>query len=45
VDTVMEQFAAIDILVNNAAGNFLVPSEKLTVNGWNSVIGIVLNGT
>jgi NAD(P)-dependent dehydrogenase (short-subunit alcohol dehydrogenase family) len=45
VDTAMEQFAAVDILINNAAGNFLVPSEKLTVNGWNSVIGIVLNGT
>lgn len=35
----------IDFLVNNAAGNFIVPAEQLTVNGWNSVIGIVLNGT
>jgi NAD(P)-dependent dehydrogenase (short-subunit alcohol dehydrogenase family) len=35
----------IDFLVNNAAGNFIVPSEQLTTNGWNSVIGIVLNGT
>ncbi len=35
----------IDILVNNAAGNFIVPAEQLSVNGWNSVIGIVLNGT
>jgi NAD(P)-dependent dehydrogenase (short-subunit alcohol dehydrogenase family) len=35
----------IDILVNNAAGNFVVQSEQLSVNGWNSVIGIVLNGT
>ena len=35
----------IDFLVNNAAGNFIVPSEELTVNGWNSVIGIVLTGT
>ena len=35
----------IDILVNNAAGNFVVPAEQLSVNGWNSVIGIVLNGT
>ena len=35
----------IDFLVNNAAGNFIVPSEQLSVNGWNSVIGIVLNGT
>ena len=35
----------IDFLVNNAAGNFVVPAEQLSVNGWNSVIGIVLNGT
>ena len=35
----------IDLLVNNAAGNFIVPSDQLSVNGWNSVIGIVLNGT
>ena len=38
-------FGGIDFLVNNAAGNFIVPAEQLTVNGWNSVIGIVLNGT
>lgn len=41
----VEQFGGIDILVNNAAGNFVVPAEDLSVNGWNSVIGIVLNGT
>ena len=35
----------IDLLVNNAAGNFIAPAEELTVNGWNAVIGIVLNGT
>ena len=35
----------IDILVNNAAGNFIVQAEQLSTNGWNSVIGIVLNGT
>lgn len=35
----------IDFLLNNAAGNFIVPAEQLTINGWNSVIGIVLNGT
>src|ERR1041385_4436664 len=35
----------IDPLINNAAGNFMVESAQLSVNGWNSVIGIVLNGT
>lgn len=42
---VMERFGKIDILVNNAAGNFLCPAEKLTINGWNAVVGIVLHGT
>jgi NAD(P)-dependent dehydrogenase (short-subunit alcohol dehydrogenase family) len=35
----------IDLLVNNAAGNFIASAEELSTNGWNSVIGIVLNGT
>ena len=35
----------IDFLINNAAGNFIAPTEALSANGWNSVIGIVLNGT
>lgn len=35
----------IDFLVNNAAGNFISPTDQLSVNGWNAVIGIVLNGT
>lgn len=35
----------IDLLVNNAAGNFIARAEELSPNGWNAVIGIVLNGT
>jgi len=34
-----------EIVVNNAAGNFICPSEYLTTNGWNSIIDIVLKGT
>ncbi|MGI8314071.1 2,4-dienoyl-CoA reductase [Halobacillus mangrovi] len=45
VDETHEAFGRIDHLVNNAAGNFIVPAEKLSPNGWNSVINIVLNGT
>lgn len=40
-----EMFGRIDGLVNNAAGNFIVHAEKLSPNGWKSVIDIVLNGT
>jgi len=41
----VKHFGSLDILVNNAAGNFVCRAEELTPNGWNSVIGIVLNGT
>lgn len=40
-----EAFGRVDILVNAAAGNFIVPAEKLSVNGWNAVVGSVLHGT
>ncbi|MCA1029862.1 2,4-dienoyl-CoA reductase [Bacillus timonensis] len=45
VEQTDKAFGRIDYLVNNAAGNFICPAEKLSVNGWNSVIDIVLNGT
>src|SRR5207244_10196085 len=38
---VANEHGHIDILVNNAAGNFIVQSDQLSVNGWNSVINIV----
>lgn len=41
----VERFGKIDALVNNAAGNFLCPTEELTPNGFASVLGIVLQGT
>ncbi len=45
IEHIDEKFGRIDILINNAAGNFICPAEDLSVNGWNSVINIVLNGT
>lgn len=38
-------FGQVDILINNAAGNFICKAEELSPNGWNSVINIVLNGS
>ena len=38
-----EQFP--QIVINNAAGNFINKSENLSENAWNSVIDIVLKGT
>ncbi|MCM2603671.1 2,4-dienoyl-CoA reductase [Rossellomorea marisflavi] len=41
----LDSFGQVDVLINNAAGNFICPVEKLSANGWKSVIDIVLNGT
>jgi NAD(P)-dependent dehydrogenase (short-subunit alcohol dehydrogenase family) len=41
----VERFGRIDALVNNAAGNFLCPTEDLSPNGFASIVGIVLQGT
>ena len=38
-------FGRLDILINNAAGNFLVPTSDLSPNGFRTVVDIVLNGT
>ena len=38
-------FGEIDTLVNNAAGNFMARTEKLSANAFNAVAGIVLHGT
>lgn len=41
----VEHFGGVDHLINNAAGNFVVPAEQLSPNGWRAVVGIVLDGT
>lgn len=45
IDFFEDEFGKIDVLVNNAAGNFVSPTEKLSVHGVDSIINIVLNGT
>jgi len=45
VGEVVAAHGRIDLLVNNAAGNFYAPSETLTENAWKSVIEIDLYGT
>ena len=45
VAEVMAAQGRIDLLVNNAAGNFYAPSESLSANAWKSVVDIDLNGT
>ncbi len=45
LDRISGAAALPDILVNNAAGNFLCRSEELSPNAFASVVGIVLHGT
>lgn len=45
LDSVRKEYGRLDVLVNNAAGNFVAPAEKITPNGWRAVVGIVLDGT
>ena len=45
IDATAAQFGSLDILVNNAAGNFICPAAELSPNGWRTVIDIDLNGT
>lgn len=33
------------MIVNNAAGNFISPTERLSPNAWRTIVDIVLNGT
>lgn len=37
--------APLNVLVNNAAGNFLARTEELSPRAWEAVLGIVLHGT
>ncbi|XP_033831197.1 2,4-dienoyl-CoA reductase, mitochondrial [Periophthalmus magnuspinnatus] len=42
----MEEITGLpDVVINNAAGNFVSPSERLSPNGWRTIVDIVLNGT
>ena len=45
VEQTVNELGSIDILLNNAAGNFISPTEKLSPNAFKTVIDIVLNGT
>lgn len=40
-----ERFGAVHGLVNNAAGNFICPTERLSYNAFQTVVDIVLGGT
>ncbi|MCT8340895.1 SDR family oxidoreductase [Flavobacteriaceae bacterium TK19130] len=41
----VEAFGSVDVLLNNAAGNFISPTERLSANAFDTIIDIVLKGT
>ena len=41
----MEKFGKVDALVNNAAGNFISPTERLSHRAFDIIVNIVLKGT
>ncbi|XP_063951699.1 2,4-dienoyl-CoA reductase [(3E)-enoyl-CoA-producing], mitochondrial-like [Lytechinus pictus] len=46
----VDQFVEIcgglpDVIINNAAANFVAPTERLSPNAWKAVVDVVLNGT
>lgn len=45
VDRSVAEFGLPDLVVNNAAGNFISPTERLSPNAFATIIGIVLQGT
>ncbi|MEC8682207.1 MAG: SDR family oxidoreductase, partial [Bacteroidota bacterium] len=44
-DAVLDRFGSINVLLNNAAGNFISPTERLSANAFDVVIDIVLKGS
>ena len=45
LNTSIEKYGKVDILVNNAAGNFISPTERLSNRAFDIIINIVLRGT
>ena len=42
---VLNAYGKVDVLLNNAAGNFISPTERLSANAFDTVIDIVLKGS
>ncbi|MCW8982065.1 SDR family oxidoreductase, partial [Altibacter sp.] len=45
VEASVAEFGKVDVLLNNAAGNFISPTERLSANAFDTIIDIVLKGT
>ena len=45
VAAAVQNFGGLDIMIANAAGNFVVPFAEMSFNAWRTVIDIDLHGT
>jgi citronellol/citronellal dehydrogenase len=45
VDTALERHGRLDVLVNNAGGQYFVPAEEIAAKGWNAVMRLNVGGT
>lgn len=45
LEKTLATFGKVDVLLNNAAGNFIAPTERLSANAFDTVIDIVLKGS
>jgi NAD(P)-dependent dehydrogenase (short-subunit alcohol dehydrogenase family) len=45
LDKTYATFGGLQALVNNAAGNFICPTERLSYNAFHTIVAIVLGGT
>jgi len=45
VDACVDKVGLPNVVINNAAGNFISPTERLSANAFKTIIDIVLNGT
>lgn len=45
VQKALDAYGALDVMIANAAGNFVAPAAEMSPNAWKTVIDIDLNGT
>src|SRR3989442_14831303 len=44
VERTAQELGRLDVMVNNAGASFRAKPEDISINGWNTVVGINLNG-